>query len=107
MNFFQALDASSILVFSNPVSSLSRNFSILASSSTCHNLDYIPEDESYKFFDDASMIEVINLISTGLTSFNIKSSVPSDLSPQNLFLPTENTMTQDRLDKINNWTVQN
>ena len=58
-------------------------------------------------FFDASMIEVINLLSAGLTSFNAKPSVTSDLSADHLFLPTQNIITQDRLDRIEDWTTRN
>ena len=47
------------------------------------------------------------MLMSGLTCYNPKNSVPSDLSPDNLFLPTDNTATQGSLDIISQWTDDN
>ena len=75
-------------------------------SLTCGNLDFLEDDEKFKFVDDATFIEVLNLILAGLSSFNPKTQIPSDLSPDNLFLPTENTKSQEYLNRISEWTQQ-
>ena len=63
-------------------------------SSTKGNLDFLPEDESFKFVDDASFLEILNLLSIGLASYNAKNQVPSDVPPEMAFLPPENCQTQ-------------
>ena len=44
-------------------------------SQTKSNTDLIDLDDKLKFMDDLSVLEIINLISQGLTSFNFKSHV--------------------------------
>ena len=70
-------------------------------------MDFLPEDERYKYFDDASFIEVVNLLLAGLSCFNPKTSVPSDILHDKLFLPTDNTSTQGSLNTLSQWTDNN
>ena len=76
-------------------------------SQTNGNFDFLPNDEKFKFVDDASFLEILNLIAIGLSSFNAKLQVPSDLSADNLFLPTDSTSSQTTLNKISQWTTDN
>ena len=76
-------------------------------SGTKGNLDFLPEDEAYKFVDDASFLEILNLISIGLASLNVKNHVPSDVPPEMAFLSPKNFKTQSHLDKICKWTSDN
>ena len=68
------------------------------------NLDCLPSDHGFKFIDDASAIELINLLSIGLSSLNPKTQVPSDIPPGISYLPPENTKTQGYLNSISEWT---
>ena len=76
-------------------------------SGTKGNLDFLPEDEAFKFVDDASFLEILNLISIGLASFNAKFQVPSDVPPEVAFLPPQNFETQSHLNRISHWTDAN
>ena len=69
-------------------------------------LEYKPLDPKnvFKFIDDVSLIEVINLISAGLASYNYKRNVPSDIAQNDHFLPTENVQTNIHLANISEWT---
>ena len=40
------------------------------------NADMIDPEEKFKFVDDLTLLEIVNLLMIGLSSFNIKSSVP-------------------------------
>ena len=62
------------------------------------------EKDRYKFIDDLSILELINLVSIGLSSFNCKQQIPSDIQTNNIFIPPENIQTQNSLDKICDWT---
>ena len=73
-------------------------------SQTSGNLSFLPEDEAYKFVDDGNFIEVINLVTAGLASFNVKASVPSDMAVGEAFLPSSNFKTQAHLNRISKWT---
>ena len=41
----------------------------------------------YKFVDDLTTLEKVNLLITDITSFNIKRSVPSDILTHNQYIP--------------------
>ena len=67
-----------------------------------------PEDavneDIYKFVDDKSVLEVINLLSIGIASHNPKMRVPSNAMISNIVIPAENLKTQEHLEKISDWT---
>ena len=54
--------------------------------------------------DDLYVLEVINLINVGISSFNCKQQVPSDLPVHGQFVDSSNLKSQVYLDKINLWT---
>ena len=72
---------------------------------TNNNTDFIDPDDKFKFIDDLSILEIINLISQGLSSFNFKSHVALDSNIEhNQVLPESNFQSQAHLDKIADWT---
>ena len=73
-------------------------------SQTDGNIDYVDLEKRFKYIDDVSILEIINLISAGLTSYNCKQQVPSDIGVHNQFLPSENLQSQEYLDKLQKWT---
>ena len=76
-------------------------------SQTNNNADFIPDDERFKFIDDLSTLEIINLISIGLSSYNSKLHVPSDIAEHNQFVPPSNLQSQEYLNKLSEWTSEN
>ena len=60
--------------------------------------------ESFKFVDDLSFLEIINLLSVGIASYNVRAHVPSDVLVNNQVIPAKNLKTQDQLRVINDWT---
>ena len=58
----------------------------------------------FKFVDDLSTIEVINLLTIGLSSFNMKSQVPSDIPIHGQYVEGKNLKSQTYLNEINEWT---
>ena len=62
------------------------------------------EDKIYKFVDDKSVLELINLVSIGTASHNIKLQVPSNIPASNLFIPGDNLKTQKFMGDIDGWT---
>ena len=63
--------------------------------------------EKYKFIDDLSILEIINLLMIGISSYNHRSHVASDIREHNRFIPTNHLKTQKHLEKNNEWTVIN
>ena len=70
----------------------------LSQSNNC--ADMVKESERFRFLDDLSLLEIINLLTVGLSSFNIKQQVPSDISTHNQYIPTHALNSQSWLDNI-------
>ena len=68
------------------------------------NADCISEDERFKFVDDLSFLEIINLLSVGIASYNLRAHVPSDVPVHNQIIVAENLKSQQHLSDINTWT---
>ena len=71
------------------------------------NTDFVSPEDKFKFVDDLSTLEKINVITIGLTSYNFKQHVASDVGVDQLFLPNENIQAQSHMDSISDWTDRN
>ena len=69
-----------------------------------NSADIVSESERFKFLDDLSILEIVNLLSVGLTSFNLKMQVPNDVASHNQYIPSQNLKSQQWLDWISEWT---
>ena len=61
----------------------------------------------YKFIDDATVLEAVDLKTVGISSYNIKQHVPSDVPTHNQWIPPESLNSQEYLNKISFWTQEN
>ena len=68
------------------------------------NADCISEDKRFKFVDDLLFLEIINLLSVGIASYNVRAHVPSDVPVNNQIIVPENLESQKQLSNINIWT---
>ena len=73
-------------------------------SQSNHSADCVDKNDRFKFIDDLSILEIVNLLTVGITSFNLKVQVPSDVPSHNQFIPAQNLKSQHWLDVINEWT---
>jgi hypothetical protein len=73
-------------------------------SQSNHSADCVDVKDRFKFVDDLSILEIVNLITVGITSLNLKQSVPSDIPLHNQYIPAQNLQSQVWLDEINRWT---
>jgi hypothetical protein len=64
----------------------------------------VNESERFRFLDDLSILEIVNLLTVGLSSFNLKQQVPNDVATHNQFISPDNLKSQEWLDNICNWT---
>ena len=64
-----------------------------------------PEDR-FKFVDDLTVLEIINLLTIGMSSVNVKFGVPNDIPSHNQFISPENLQSQQYLNAISDWTTQ-
>ena len=69
-----------------------------------NSADCVGPEERYKFVDDLTVLEIVNLLTIGLCSLNIKNQVPNDVKEDNQFISSENLESQKYLDEINSWT---
>ena len=65
---------------------------------------FVSSDNRYKFVDDLSLLEVINLLTVGLASYNFKNHVASDIAIGDSYLPPSNVQSQKYLNTIQEWT---
>ena len=73
-------------------------------SQTNNNADFIPEEDKFKFVDDLSTLEIINLLTVGLSSFNMRNQVPNDIPVHGQFIDGNKLKSQDYLNKLNQWS---
>ena len=64
------------------------------------NANCVSQNRRFKFVDDLTILEKINLLIVGLTSFNTKQSVPSDIPESNHYIPGDSLEIQEYLLKI-------
>ena len=69
-----------------------------------NSADCVEPGNRFKFVDDLTVLEKINLLITGLSSFNCKASVPNDIPDHNQFISAENLKSQEYLNQIKQWT---
>ena len=60
--------------------------------------------DRFKFIEDLSILESVNLLSVGISTFNIKQQVPNDITLHNQFIPPDNLKSQGWLKNIEQWT---
>ena len=68
------------------------------------NANCVDPEYRFKFVDDLTVLEKINLLAIGLASIDVKLSVPNDIPVHNQFISAEHLKSQEYLNKINEWT---
>ncbi len=76
-------------------------------SQSNNNTDCVPEEDRFKYFDDATVLEVINLLNIGLCSYRVKETIPSNIPEHNQIIHSEKLKSQKYLKLINQWTEEN
>ena len=74
-------------------------------SQSNHNSDCVNPQDRFKFLDDLTVLEIVNLLTVGISSFNIKAQVPSHIPEHNQIIPAQNLKSQEWLHQINDWTL--
>ena len=73
-------------------------------SQSNNSADCVGVVDRFKFVGDLTILKIVNLLSVGITSFNIKQKIPSDIPTHNQLIPPENFKSQLWLDEIDQWT---
>ena len=74
-------------------------------SQTNNNADCVPQDDHFKYVDDLSILEIINLVNIGLCSYNFKNHVASDIPIHGQYIQNDLLCTQQNINDINEWTT--
>ena len=69
------------------------------------NSNCVDPDLRFKFIDDLSILEVVNLVTVGISSFNSKLQVPNDIPDHNGYIDPSNLKSQSYLNEISQWTT--
>ena len=69
-------------------------------SQSNNNADCVSSEDRFKFIDDLAILEIINLLTIGISCFNVKNQVPSDIIENNQFIPSENLKSKIYLEEI-------
>ena len=68
------------------------------------NADCVDVEDRFKFVDDLSFLEIIYMLNVGISSYNIRAHVPSDIPTHNQVISNTNLKSQTQLNMINEWT---
>ena len=67
---------------------------------------FVDPSERYKWVDDLSILEIVNLVNIGLASYNFRDHVASDIGIDQLYLNPNHLKSQSYLNEIFEWTEQ-
>ena len=73
-------------------------------SQSNNSADCVRPEGRFKFFDNLTVLEIVNLLTVGLCVLNIKCKVPNDIKEENHFIHPENLKMQQYINTINSWT---
>ena len=73
-------------------------------SQTNNCADSIPVENRFKFVDDLTTLEIINLINIGMESYDFLSHVPSDIPTNAKFIDSTKLKSQQYLNDLNDWS---
>ena len=73
-------------------------------SQTNNSADCIPMDDRFKFVDDLTVLEIINLVNMAIEPYDIINHIPSDISTNNQFIENCQLKSQTYLEDLNNWS---
>ena len=76
-------------------------------SQSNNNTEDIDQNRKFKFIDDLSVLEIINLLSIGLASYNFSNHVASDIPTNGYYVDASNMDTQKYMQNISTWTEVN
>ena len=64
-------------------------------SQTNENANCVPIEDRFKYVDDLSILEIINLLSIGMTEYKYEEHVPSDIPTDAYFVENKNLKSQN------------
>jgi hypothetical protein len=80
------------------------NLEYLAQSNNSANC--VKKDSRFKFVDDLTALEKIDLLLVAMASHNTKHQVPNDIHMSNQIIPSKHLKSQIYLNQIQEWTIK-
>ena len=68
------------------------------------NANCVEENRKWKLVDDLTILEIINLINIGMSSFNVRNQVSNDFNNDEHYILNENLETHANINWISDWT---
>ena len=59
-------------------------------SQSNNNADTVPLEDRFKYFDDLTVVEIVNLLNIGISTVRDRDTVPSDLPEHNQIINNQN-----------------
>ena len=66
-------------------------------SQSNNNANCVENNRKWKWVDDLTILEIINLINIGMSSFNVKNQVPNDIHISKNYISSQNFQTESHL----------
>ena len=63
-------------------------------------------NDGFKFVDELTVLQIINLLLIQITSYDILKHLPSDTPTHNGYIDKEKLQSQKNLSLINSWTIK-
>ena len=102
ISFFQYVFQTKKVYWGRPSGATLGILEYLSQSNNC--ADFVNPSDRFKFIDDLTILEIINLLTIGISSYNIKLQVPNDVSSNNKYIHPDHLETQSYLNLIKEWT---
>ena len=74
-------------------------------SQTNNNADCVPVENRWKWVDDLTTLEIINLITLGMSSYNFKQHVASDIGIHGQYIDPSLLKNQNYINTIDKWSA--
>ena len=69
-------------------------------SQTNLSANSVPVEDFFKYVDDLIVLEIINLLSVGISSYNFRKHIPTDVPCNGFLVDSKNLKTQNYLNQI-------
>ena len=73
-------------------------------SQTNNSADCVPMEDRFKFVDDLTVLEIINLLNMTIEPYDIINHIPSDISTNNQFIQADQLKTQTYIEDLDKWS---
>jgi hypothetical protein len=73
-------------------------------SQTNNNADHVPSEDRWKWIDDLTVVEIVNMITVGLSTYNFRQHVASDIPVHGQYVSSDNLKTSKYVRLLDQWS---